>query len=149
MYGTSLLNGDFNYSEISWLESLEMRWIWKSKKIVKQRESQCLTKWPIVYWLQCKNRAKTPAKIDRKVLGLNPSKSNRFQIGQARYPRPKDRTSLQSDMEVQIHVFTGIGTVIASRISVWKITQKTAFNIRDGGNAKKMSIREFRAYRGI
>ena len=32
---------------------------------------------------------------------------------------------------------------------VWKITQKTAFNIGDGRNTKKESTREFRAYRGI
>ena len=79
---------------------------------------------------------KTPAKMDRKMLGLN-SKSNGFQIGQARYPRPKGRVSLQSDMEVQIHAFTRIGTVTASRMLVWKITQTTAFNIRDGRDAKK------------
>jgi len=32
---------------------------------------------------------------------------------------------------------------------VWKITQKTAFNIGDSRDAKKESTREFRAYRGI
>ena len=32
---------------------------------------------------------------------------------------------------------------------VWKITQKTAFNIGDGKDGKKESTREFRAYRGI
>ena len=56
--------------------------------------------------------------MNGKMLDLNPSKSNRFQIGQARYPRPKDSVSLQSDMEVQIHAFTRIGTVTASRMLV-------------------------------
>jgi len=56
--------------------------------------------------------------MNGKMLGLNPSKSNGFQIGQTRYPRPKGRVSLQSDMEVQIHAFTRIGTVTASRMLV-------------------------------
>jgi len=56
--------------------------------------------------------------MNGNMLGLNPSKSNGFQIGRAIYPRPKDRASLQSDMEVQIHAFTRIGTVTASRILV-------------------------------
>ena len=60
----------------------------------------------MVYWLWHKNRAKTPAKMDGKMLGLNPSKSNGFQIGQARYPRLKGRASFQSDMEAQIHTIT-------------------------------------------
>jgi len=80
---------------------------------------------------------KTPTKMDGKMLGLNPSKSNGFQIGWTRYPRPKGRVSLQSNIEVQIHAFTRIGIVTASRMLVWKIIQTIAFNIRDGGDAKK------------
>ena len=60
----------------------------------------------MVYWLWYKNRAKTPAKMDGKMLGLDPSKSNGFQIGQARYPRPKGRASFQSDIEAQIYTIT-------------------------------------------
>jgi len=56
--------------------------------------------------------------MDGKMLGLNPSKSNRFQIGQAKYPRPKSRAILQIDIEVQIHAFTRIGIVTASRMLV-------------------------------
>ena len=92
---------------------------------------------------------KTPAKMDGKMLGLNPSKSNRFQIGQARYPRPKGRASLQSDMEVQIHAFTRIGTVTASRMLVWKNHPNNSVQYQKWQRCQEMSTREFRAYRGI
>jgi len=75
-----------------------------------------LDKWCI--GCSTKIEQKTPAKMNGKILGLNSSKSNGFQIRQARYPRPKGRVSLQSDMEVQIHAFTRIGTIIASRMLV-------------------------------
>jgi len=41
-----------------------------------------------------------------------------------KYPRSKDRASSQSNLEVQIHTFTRIDIVIASRILVQKITKK-------------------------
>ena len=83
------------------------------------------------------------------MLGLNPSKSNRFQIGQAKYPRPKGRASLQSDMEVWIHAFTRIGMVTASRMLVWKNHPNNSVQYQRWQRCQEMSTREFRAYRGI
>jgi len=85
----------------------------------------------MMYWLQCKNRAKNSCKDRQKNVRPEFQQIKWILNWEAKYPRPKGRASLQNDMEVQNRHSNSF-----QNVGVKNHPKKTAFNIKDDRDDK-------------